>query len=594
MRTLSLILCLLWGHTVFGLVKYDEGRIQIDGIQLLQDNSDPNLYYYIPRAPRLSTNDEGDLELLCIKYVGQEEASNGGIFHALIEFSLSQEELEALQIALQAELPGARIAGPVPLLQTMKDGEEGLAGFQVISSILRNTEDSIGNRLISSGHAPLLPGSKAAIAARLDQTEATLLWESFEGPTSDVSVSISGYYEAAVKSYNAVINVEMENVYTHYSKILNRQKDYDRSQIRKITDEFAKSGGFNTDVFSRSDMDNKDLENLLNIVTNKLIELMFDTKMGWSKMPEKIKINEKEIPGRQEAGGFIKFFSGAKDQKYVSDNQFSLKKITEINSNRFYLNLNKSTVIKVPIYTSGNLGGSFYKIHKDKYFRTVNLNDPAFQKRSIHFQVDGEFAESFGDILNFVSVDFKKEYTGDHAAVTDAITFQSSDLQESDGVKSISYPRLDEDENWLNYQYFVNWSMKGSDKTIRVPAYKNRWISVNEIAISLIPPFRKKIVELEVDPAAYEESGAKTVQIKFYVVLNGKAQVQRSVLMKASDAENIKKVALYYDEDRSGNPEPCYYQVVWFGSQFEEGKKVTQPLVVGDSKEEYLFITAPQ
>ncbi|MEZ4849248.1 MAG: hypothetical protein R3B93_11665 [Bacteroidia bacterium] len=42
--------------------KYDEGRLMINGIQLLQDNADEKLYYYIPH-PRLANKEDGLFEL---------------------------------------------------------------------------------------------------------------------------------------------------------------------------------------------------------------------------------------------------------------------------------------------------------------------------------------------------------------------------------------------------------------------------------------------------------------------------------------------------------------------------------------------------
>ena len=41
------------------LVRLDEGRRQIMGIQLLQDASDPKSYFYVPSYPRLATNADG-------------------------------------------------------------------------------------------------------------------------------------------------------------------------------------------------------------------------------------------------------------------------------------------------------------------------------------------------------------------------------------------------------------------------------------------------------------------------------------------------------------------------------------------------------
>ncbi|MEM9686366.1 MAG: hypothetical protein AAF934_05530 [Bacteroidota bacterium] len=65
-------------------VKYDEGRIMIDGIQLLQDSNDENAYYYLTRFIQLATKEDGTYEMLCIKYIGEDQQANGGLFHALM------------------------------------------------------------------------------------------------------------------------------------------------------------------------------------------------------------------------------------------------------------------------------------------------------------------------------------------------------------------------------------------------------------------------------------------------------------------------------------------------------------------------------
>ena len=87
-----------------------------------------------------------------------------------------------------------------------------------------------------------MPGSKAVVAALLTQQGATLLWDSMSGPTSDVSVAIHAYYEAAVKAYNAKVTAKMETVYTHFSRISNQQQDYTRRQLRNVVDDLQRTG----------------------------------------------------------------------------------------------------------------------------------------------------------------------------------------------------------------------------------------------------------------------------------------------------------------------------------------------------------------
>src|SRR5687768_7398362 len=220
-RILSFTLFSAWFITnvAYGIIKYDEGRLEINGIQLFQDSENHNAYYYLPPYPRISEQN-GEFEFLCLKYVDVNgKASSGGLFHVLVQFSLSKEEILSLERQLKEIFPKARIMGAVPM---MEDEQQDAPGFRIVSTIL-NTEqnDRFATNLVSSGKAPFLPGSKAAIAAHLTPDGATLLWESFQGPTSDVSIVVEGYFRAKLKAYKATVRANLELVYNHFSSFKN-------------------------------------------------------------------------------------------------------------------------------------------------------------------------------------------------------------------------------------------------------------------------------------------------------------------------------------------------------------------------------------
>ena len=201
-------------------------------------------------------------------------------------------------------------------MQALENGEEGVGSFQVVSAILNKSENSGFSRtLLTSGRAPLMPGSKAVVAALLDEKGATLLWDSLSGPTSDVSVAIHAYYEGAVKAYNAKVTAKVDTVYTHFSRISNQQQDYTRRQLRKVVDDLQRTGDLQIDVLDRSaglGIKADDMDGILELVTYKLIELMFDHKSGWAADPEReAAVEANQIPGRQERGFLSSVFRGA-------------------------------------------------------------------------------------------------------------------------------------------------------------------------------------------------------------------------------------------------------------------------------------------
>ena len=530
-----LVIALFAGTVVTAQVKYDEGAMYVSGVTLLQDfnKGKEKDYYYLPQFPRLSMNDEGKYEFLCIKYVGEKPENTGGLFHALIRFDMPDTILEKLTAELQKKVSGGRIVGPVQLMQPKKDDPDNVVpSFEVVSALLSKKDgaDAMTRTLITSGYAPFTAGSKSAISALLTQSGATLLWDSFTGVNSDVSVSVNGYYEAAVRAYNAVVTAEMSVVYEHFSKMKAIQEGYNKKQIREVVDDLRKIGGLKVDVFDRSaglGIKASDLEGILSLVTNKLTEIMFDTKTGWSKEPDMVNPNLGFDPrGRQgdktEAGQVISdiadgmsdvmgalpilgWFSPKRQKntnpQYITDNQFVLKDIKNIRTSKFYLNLGKTTTIKVPFHTAGNLGGLYSTLGDDSlYFRIVNMDDPGFQKRAISFQVDGKFTDAFDEIVNFVTVNFRKKYNNGQADVTSQVIINGEDIKKGASIKEILYPRLGlTTADWLNYEYQVLWSFKGRQDVVRYPADAKTWLASTDPAVSLTPPLVKEFIELDGD-----------------------------------------------------------------------------------------------
>ncbi|MEZ4849250.1 MAG: hypothetical protein R3B93_11675 [Bacteroidia bacterium] len=421
-----------------------------------------------------------------------------------------------------------------------------------------------------------------------NQHGATLLWESLAGPTSDISVTVNAYYEAKVKGYNAIVKAEMNQVYEHYSKIINQQEGFTRDQLRDITDELMQNQVLEVEVFDRSQglgINSGEMESILSLVTEKLTEVMFDAKLGWAKVPEQeVAVEKNQIPGRQKQGFLRGLFSDAHDFPYRSDNQFVLKQRKDIQTRQFYLNLSKTTTVRVPVHTSGNLGGLFAEKGTDeRYFKIVDLDDPDFQKREIHFQIDGNFVDAFDELVNFATVNFRKAYTSDQADKTDELIFKRSDLEAGTYLKSINYPRLGiGGKEWLDYEYQLSWSIIGLNQPVRYPADENMWISSKDPAISLIPPFRKRVVEIDADRERFKAENIRSAQIKFFVVLGGQPRVLTNVILRADDPESLSQVNLYHDPNQ-----PVAYQITWYSTT---GKIVNEPQLLED---DYFFLSPP-
>ncbi|HET6225493.1 MAG TPA: hypothetical protein VFF27_04375 [Bacteroidia bacterium] len=600
-------LCFVFGmmhSSLKATVLYSEGSFVIGNVQLLRDMDNAKAYYYVPTVPHLARKPDGTFEFLCLKYVGENGDASGGLFHALVEFTLPDTALAIIEKELKKRVPGAFIAGAVPMMTgPTKEGEEAPSSFDIVSAVLSNTEgkEALTRTTVKSGYAPFTPGSKAAIAALLNQQGATLLWNSLTGPTSDVSVSVHGYYIAAVKAYNAVVTAEMTTIYKHFSEIQSKQKDFTKKQIRNVVDDLKRTGGLKVDVFDQSSglgIKASELEAILSLVTNKLTELMFDTKAGWAKDPEKIdamagvtETGRQEDNLGEEVGQAIAnaasfglanaFNPRDKNPKYITDDQYVLKDVKEVKSNKFYLNLSKTTTIKVPVHSSGNIGGIFQAYGQDqRYFRIINMNDPAFQKREVHFQVDGEYLDAFNDLVNFVAVNFRKKYPNGHEDVTEKLMFNAADLKAGLSLKSISFPRLGiETADWINYEYQILWSLKGDTRVIRIPNDETKWIKSGDPAVSLVLPFKKEYIEVDADRALFKEKNTASANISFGSKIGGKSLITKSLTLRANDPESNSKVSVYHDPNT-----PIVYRTTWYATTGEK----EQPLA--ELKTNYLFL----
>lgn len=616
-------------------VHYDQGRRMVRGIQLLQDSRDSLAFYYVPQFPRLAQKDDGTFELLALKYVGADGESSGGLLHALFQFDLPSDMVDSVEAELQLEVAGARLVGPVPLLAATENGEDRMGSFEVVSSILRDeAEGGMARTVLTSGRAPLMPGSRAVVASLLEPEGATLLWNSLTGPTSDVSVSVHAYYEAVVEGYNARVEANIDQIYTHFDSMSNvqglpteggriarqgasqagaaaaaaagsvaggpggaavasglatgrRSVDpgmYTREYLATVVDSLVRDGTIQVTVFDRTealDIDAGGMDGILSMILNQLVELMFDSTSGWAQTPPREQsVAYEDIQGKTTEGWLAKVFGG-RNRQYVSDDLYVRKSRQDIRRNSFSIVLSRSTTIKVPVDASGNLGGLYDALEADpRYFRIVNLDDPAFQFRDVHFQVDGDFVDAFSDLVNFASVTVRKTYEG-NPAVTRDIVFSLDDVEAGRTIQEVSFPRLGEaEEDWADFEYRAEWSLRGGP-TLTQPD-DSGWIRGTTAAVSLRPPLEKRTIQVDADRAAFERHGVNSVNVRFATILAGKAGKQGEIQLRVDDPDPSKTVVIYHDPGES-----VAYQVDWY----LDGGPVTDGLALLES--DYMRLESP-
>jgi len=560
-------LLLLIAGVANAVVMYDEGREFIDGVSLLRDKEDLTAYYYLPTVPSVAIDRITQKpKISLVKFVDPKGETSGGLIHFLFSLDLPPERVEELDSELGKKVPGATIRGPV-ILRAEGDEDAGGASFRIISSTLSENagDDSFTATLVSSGIAPVTPGSQAAVAARLNEQGATLLWDSLKQPTSDISVSINASYEAALPAYRGRVYASLETVYEHMFKIINRQQGYRKDEIRKQMDEMVREGVIEVDITNRDGLgiDASQLSGIMNLVTDKLVNMLFDTTQGLSKLPEQVEVSNNIVKGRQKRGFLAKLFAGTGNQKYITDDQYTLREKTDIKRGTFSMVFTQNTTIKVPFNSTGNISGLYEAWEQDEsLFRVISLNDAAFEKREVFFEVDPAFYQAFQDNINSVSVGFVKKYPHKprQADFTGEVVFNHTDVKEGVFSKSIIYPRLGlKGSNWLDYQFRTLWSFRGG-KTIGIPAEINKLDKNNSPSISLAPPAQLSQIEIDGDAASMIDSKIRRAMVEFEYRLLGETK-NKSVPLLPESEEILQTISLMHDKRSK-----IRYRVRWYST----------------------------
>jgi len=179
-------------------------------------------------------------------------------------------------------------------------------------------------------------------------------------------------------------------------------------------------------------------------------------------------------------------------------------------------------------------------------------------------------------------VNFRKSYA-DGPAVTKSLHFSHADIEAGRTVQDVSFPRLGAaGTDWLKYEYQVRWSVRDRP-TISVPPNEEQWISSSDAAVALVPPFEKRVVEIDADRALFRDRAVATAVVEFASILANKPRLERKATLRAADAESTTSVSIYSDRG-----EPIAYRVSWHAPD----RTVQGSLQLLDTG--YLYLTPPE
>jgi hypothetical protein len=588
--------CIAWMTSAQRIIL--DNTIRAGGLTLFADYEKPNEYYYLVDRVSLATNAQGNPQFSFLKFADNKEpvpdsenteSDGGGIFHAVVTLTVGEEVLDEARRDLRSQNSSGVIKGPV----IYDAGKFGLV------SSFKDENGDLTSKLVGLGNAPLIDGHKAAISIRLTKLGAKVLWESFKTPAPDIffqfEMEISGY--RAPK--RAIIEADFDQIYEHKSFNIGAASAFFAGEINTSFEDLQRSGAIKVTQFGADE----NMEALINTAYNKLTEMMF-TPMNGTGVPGAASLTSQGGSGssmmdragqmfareRQLAqsrssvggnGGGSGTSSSAMDgatasasdtsgsgggyQPGIVARQRGIQAPTEgpasASSNdpvssgnpaiaimasyqmksvrqrgKFKIDLNKYTVDKKSFPFGENIGDLRKYIDDDNYFREVNLDDPTFLQREVAAILDVSSMKDFAEIINFVNVRLYKDH-GNGKNSSDEIRITRDNFNQSANNFKMMYGWKSDPSrrDWRNYEYEVDWSLIGGH------TISEKSTSTSSNAISLTPPYYRRQIEIQVDPAIVSEKGIRAINVKVYSMVEGKERISQ-VDLNTAGGELSKKI----------------------------------------------------
>ncbi|HEX6203371.1 MAG TPA: hypothetical protein VF100_10230, partial [Thermoanaerobaculia bacterium] len=153
--------------------------------------------------------------------------------------------------------------------------------------------------------------------------------------------------------------------------------------------------------------------------------------------------------------------------------------------------------------------------------------DPLYRQREIVAFVDGMNADDFGEYVNFVTVQLRKRHAP-NVETTDEVRIDRNNFSTAGNNFKLLYgwkhARDDDRSRWLEYEYQTSWSFFGGTPV------EGAWQSGNGPAINLAPPYQRREVTLEADPAVLGDAQVRSITVMLYYELGGEEKSKRVTL----------------------------------------------------------------
>ncbi|HLT75667.1 MAG TPA: hypothetical protein VKZ68_11285 [Ohtaekwangia sp.] len=634
-KTLSflciLVMCLCVHMTIAQQILLDK-PVRAGEITVFPEVGNDNNFYYLPDKLRLATHSNGKPQLSFLRYVentsgpeATDEAEGGGIVHAVVELSVTPEQLAEARQQLRRIKPNGVIVGPI----VYKSGTIAL----ITSFNAENGE--LTKQVIGLGKAPVLDGGKAAVSVQLTKKGAKLLWESFKTPTPDLTFSFEMDMAGFRSPIRAKIEANFDQIYEHKNFQAAVAAPILAAEIKASFDDLIKSGAIKiTQVGSDEDM-----ERAIEAAYTKLTNMMFDpaggtgtpnlsqltgqgtqpglldratTMLNTARTEARTendrrrseartalteserRVNEGGTPAgpspnptadttgafhpsegvssvpSDEASRIEEDYNRRNrliNQDQVAVPSFAIAASFEMRTVRqrgtFVIDLNKFNADNLTIRFDENVG----TVNCDDCFQQINLDDPLYKQRFITAFLDGANAIDFVNYINGVTVTMRKKHAQGDITTKEIRIDRTNFNQEANNFKMVYGWKNDNDRSkWLDYEYKTEWFFFGGHTVT------SDWQESDAADVKLSAPFVRRIIDVEADPTLINAANVRAIDVKVYSTL-GEGQQVKEMRMNARANQLSGQLEIIQAKDVMDYE----YEVIWHltdGSTRSSGRRV--------------------
>lgn len=233
---------------------------------------------------------------------------------------------------------------------------------------------------------------------------------------------------------------------------------------------------------------------------------------------------------------------------------FRMKEVKESGSYR--IDLNKYTADTLSLRFDQNIGDLSGYMNNPDVFATVDLADTALRQREVPVFIDGLNAEDFGQYINFATIVLRKQRPGTETFAIDEVRVDRENFRNSANNFKLVYNKLSDGNqaDFLQYDYRVLWNFFGGAEL------DQPWTTTDRSGIAIAPPYQRRTIFLEADPARIATAGVRAIEVTVYYSLGGVEKSKKVSLTPRSDGQGLSQQVEFMLPD--GNYQYAY-EISW-------------------------------